>query len=166
MSWPPRSSRSLNNTGMGANSLPLGSLNDPMNMGALRDSLGSMSKVYLDLRLKIIHFLRPELAVLAVEIEATRHQKSVLSLRQWAAQELLAIPHHELSQSLVKISVKEVELVDLTEAPLLSALDLLSAVTMDSTSLTSSRIKPLYATFFLLPTFLSATQTHQHKKLL
>jgi len=46
MSWPPRSSRSLNASGMGANSLPLGSLNDPMNMGGLRDSLGSMSKVF------------------------------------------------------------------------------------------------------------------------
>lgn len=47
MSWPPRSSRSLNASGMGANSLPLGSLNDPMNMGGLRDSLGSMSKVII-----------------------------------------------------------------------------------------------------------------------
>lgn len=49
MSWPPRSSRSLNQPGGGApgsSSLPLGG-HDPMSMGVLRDSLNSMSKVVI-----------------------------------------------------------------------------------------------------------------------
>ena len=43
MSWPPRTSRGGQQAG-GANSLPLGALNDPMDMGQMRNSLNNIGK--------------------------------------------------------------------------------------------------------------------------
>ena len=43
MSWPPRTSRGGQQAG-GANSLPLGALNDPMDMGQMRNSLNNIGR--------------------------------------------------------------------------------------------------------------------------
>merc|ERR1712218_306762 len=42
-SWPPRAARGGTGGG-GANSLPLGALNDPMDMGQMRNSLGNIGR--------------------------------------------------------------------------------------------------------------------------
>ena len=45
MSWPPRSSRGQQGQGQaGVNSLPLGAVNDPMDMGQMRNSLNNIGK--------------------------------------------------------------------------------------------------------------------------
>ena len=46
MSWPPRSSRGQQGGQApgGTNSLPLGAINDPMDMGQMRNSLNNIGK--------------------------------------------------------------------------------------------------------------------------
>ena len=55
MSWPPRSSRGQGQGGGGTNSLPLGAVNDPMDMGAMRNSLQEYVKTFADREKDLLH---------------------------------------------------------------------------------------------------------------